>query len=236
VLYQNEPFVVPGQSRWETIGGTAKGFFIGEKTMGINRAFKGVWIPKEIWLADLTLTEKVFLTEINSLDNDSGCFASNAHFSEFFQLSNSRCSEIITSLKDKGYLSCEYIIDGKEVKKRTLRVFGIPKGGIRNPEGGYSEKAKGSNTKDSNTEKRRKPFIPPSLEEIKQYNDEKQLGIDCVKFYDYFVTGNWIDSKGNKVKNWKQKMITWSSHNGNKNINKTKTVEDIYGGQQDTRR
>lgn len=51
----------------------------------MERAFKGVWIPKEIWLSkELTLTEKVFLTEIESLDNSDGCFASNEHFGNVF--------------------------------------------------------------------------------------------------------------------------------------------------------
>jgi hypothetical protein len=35
------------------------------------------------------------------------------------------------------------------------------------------------------------------------------------KFFDYFDTGEWIDSKGNKVRNWKQKFITWESNNPN---------------------
>ena len=33
------------------------------------------------------------------------------------------------------------------------------------------------------------------------------------KFFNYFDVGNWIDSNGNKVKNWKQKLITWESRN-----------------------
>ena len=41
-----------------------------------ERAFKGIWIPKEIWLSqDLTMQEKIMLVEIDSLDNESGCFA-----------------------------------------------------------------------------------------------------------------------------------------------------------------
>lgn len=39
----------------------------------MNRDFKGVWIPKEIWLStELTLQEKVMLVEIDSLDNEDG--------------------------------------------------------------------------------------------------------------------------------------------------------------------
>lgn len=68
----------------------------------MERAFKGIWIPAEIWLnKDLTLLEKVFLVEIDSLDNENGCFASNEYFSNFFGLSKNRCSEVIKSLEKK---------------------------------------------------------------------------------------------------------------------------------------
>ena len=54
----------------------------------INRGFKGIWIPKEIWLnTDLTMQEKVFLVEIDSLDNDIGCTAGNQYFADFFGIS-----------------------------------------------------------------------------------------------------------------------------------------------------
>ena len=70
-----------------------------------KRDFKGVWIPKEIWLStDLKVMEKLILVEIDSLDNEDGCFASNEHFSKFFSLSKNRCSEIIKSLEKKGYI------------------------------------------------------------------------------------------------------------------------------------
>ena len=37
----------------------------------MDRNFKGIWIPKEIWLAeDLTMQEKVMLVEIDSLDDE----------------------------------------------------------------------------------------------------------------------------------------------------------------------
>lgn len=52
----------------------------------------------------------------------------------------------------------------------------------------------------------------PTLEEIQEYVKEKNLNVDAKQFYDYFSTGNWIDSKGNKVKNWKQKLLTWNSY------------------------
>lgn len=70
--------------------------------------------------------------------------------------------------------------------------------------------------KKKNKNKNIKEFAPPSLEEIKKYIQEKQLKVDADQFYNYFSEGNWIDSKGNKVKNWKQKILTWNGYTGTK--------------------
>lgn len=58
-----------------------------------------------------------------------------------------------------------------------------------------------------------KEFIPPTLEEVKAYCESRGNKIDPQYFYDYFTASDWVDSKGNKVKNWKQKIITWEGFN-----------------------
>ncbi|WP_089135138.1 helix-turn-helix domain-containing protein [Ligilactobacillus murinus] len=88
-----------------------------------SRGFRGVWIPKEYWLdPNLKIMEVVFITEIESLDNGKGCYASNKYFSEFFGISKGRCSQIINNLSDKGYIKIDYDREGKQVKKRTMKV------------------------------------------------------------------------------------------------------------------
>lgn len=56
-------------------------------------------------------------------------------------------------------------------------------------------------------------FKKPTLEEIQNYIKEKNMSVNAKTFYDYFTESNWVDSKGNKVKNWKQKLITWNNYN-----------------------
>lgn len=100
----------------------------------MKRDFKGVWIPREIWLStDLKVMEKLILVEIDSLDNEDGCFASNEHFSKFFSLSKNRCSEIIKSLEKKGYIAIDYIrqANNRAIDKRVIRCIRNIDGGIR---------------------------------------------------------------------------------------------------------
>lgn len=61
-------------------------------------------------------------------------------------------------------------------------------------------------------DKKRGRFTPPTLEEVKAYCEERKSPVDPVRFYEYFQTGGWKDSKGNPVRNWKQKLITWEKH------------------------
>lgn len=91
-----------------------------------TRDFKGVWIPKEIYLADdLSWTEKILLVEIDSLDNENGCFASNEHFAIFLGISKGRVSKNISSLIEKGYITSKtvYKQGSKEIEKRILHTI-----------------------------------------------------------------------------------------------------------------
>lgn len=71
----------------------------------MNRDFKGVWIPKEIWLCDgLSAVDKVIFAEINSLDNEEHCIASNEYFAEFCDVSVSTVKRTIAKLINLGYI------------------------------------------------------------------------------------------------------------------------------------
>jgi len=90
-----------------------------------NRAFKGVWIPKDIWLAqDLGWTEKMVLVELDSLNGEQGCFASNKYLASFFGLSIGRISKVISALKEKGYITVDmqYKKGTKEIDRRIIKT------------------------------------------------------------------------------------------------------------------
>ena len=63
-----------------------------------------------------------------------------------------------------------------------------------------------------NSKGKRKRFSPPSLEEVTAYCAERGNKVCAKTFYDYFKESNWYDSKGKKVQNWKQKVITWERY------------------------
>ena len=72
--------------------------------------------------------EKVLFVEVHSLDNERGCFASNAYFAQFFAMSTRQIATHIASLKTKGYIT----ITIENHNERTIRVTG--KYAYANPE------------------------------------------------------------------------------------------------------
>ena len=62
-----------------------------------------------------------------------------------------------------------------------------------------------------NIEKKNR-FTPPTLDEVKAYCQERGNKVDPNKFFEYYEAGEWKDAKGNSVKNWKQKVITWEKN------------------------
>lgn len=91
----------------------------------MERGFKGIWIPKDIWFDKvLSWSEKLMLVEIDSLDCGDGCYASNEYFMDFFSLSESRVSHIISGLKKKGYIEIEmtYKTGTRAIDKRIIKL------------------------------------------------------------------------------------------------------------------
>ena len=91
--------------------------------MDLPRDFKGIWIPKDIWLhPELSWMEKCLAAEIDSLDRENeegeeGCFASNDYLMKMFGLSKRQIQRGLEKLKKLNLIRYEKT-DGR---KRWLR-------------------------------------------------------------------------------------------------------------------
>lgn len=97
----------------------------------LNRDFKGIWIPKGIWLDKrLNALDKIILVEIDSLDaTEEGCYASNKYLADFCQCTETKISTSIKKLVELGYIKITSF-DGrkryiksrlKEIERQTLK-------------------------------------------------------------------------------------------------------------------
>jgi len=191
-----------------------------------KRDFKGIWIPKDIWWSkDLSVMEKLFLVEIDSLDNDKGCYASNKYFAEFFQITKGRCSQIIGSLQKKGRINISIKREGKQIISRSIKVVNklntivnkLNKP-IKNSKEGYLENDKDNNTCINNTYKIIKDFFISEEKLLKQIGKtqftnltkivyEKAKGYELLKSVNYFMAFiEWLEWKKEDGSSYKGKM------------------------------
>ena len=87
-----------------------------------------------------------------------------------------------------------------------------------------------------NTKKNEKKFIAPSLSEVETYFEENGYKCDiAIRAFNYYDSADWKDSKGNQVKNWKQKMIAvWFKDENkiivnNDDLEYEKLTQKLYG-------
>lgn len=176
-------------------------------------------IPAEVrYDKELKPNEKLLYGEIAALTSKTGvCWASNSYFAELYDVDECTISRWIKQLKDKNYISIDSDFkDGLAFKQRTICIDKKVNTPCENNQEGIDEKVKHNNTSNKQYKNKRnikEKCIPPSLEEVKEYIAERKYAVDAQHFYDYFEAGDWLDSQGKPVRNWKQKIITWNNNN-----------------------
>lgn len=123
------------------------------KEFNYPRDFKGVWIPKQVFLDErLNAIEKIILIEIDSLDaeDSEGCYASNEYLANFCKCSMTKVSTSISKLIKLGYL----YVSKNDGRKRYL-------------------KSRLSNSESQNFKK-----SEPALPEMKESNNSEEYSRD----------------------------------------------------------
>ena len=115
----------------------------------------------------LKANEKLMFGEITCLSNKLGyCFSSNNYFAELYDVTPQAISGWIKNLEKCGYITCEYLHNGTEIKERRIRIVkdtnstNDEKGnstklekGINKSLKGYKQNFKDNNTSNNNTRK-----------------------------------------------------------------------------------
>ena len=130
------------------------------------------------------------------------------------------------------YVEEKSMLGIKSNKAYTLDVFKMDTECIQN---GYIGKDsigkvsidKNSIDKDSKGESVRgekaKRFYPPTLDEVKQYCEERKNNIDPMAFIDFYSSKGWMIGK-NRMKDWKAAVRTWER----KRKEESKTESSVY--------
>lgn len=177
---------------------------------------------------------KLLYGEITALCNAEGyCWASNKYFADLYEVSQFTISRWINALANRGYITSQIVYKKgtKQIDKRYIQIRQYPIDEISNTP--IDEISKDNNTSSNTTfnttdeyiskpektpeKPKQKQFTPPTLEEVQAYCKERKNNVDAQKFYDFYSAADWHDSNGDKVKSWKQKVITWEGNRGKSN-------------------
>jgi len=75
----------------------------------MERTVKGIWIPITLWDNEkFKLIQKFLLAEIDSLNNGSGCFASNEYFAKFANVHERTISRNLNDLIERKFVKTWY--------------------------------------------------------------------------------------------------------------------------------
>jgi hypothetical protein len=58
-------------------------------------------------------------------------------------------------------------------------------------------------------------FVPPTVEEVRVYCRERNNAVDPERFVAHYSANGWVQSGGQKIKDWKSAVITWEKNNFN---------------------
>ena len=138
-------------------------------------------------------------------------------------LSNDGKSAVMSQLEEleeHGYLRRNQVreggkIAGIEYVVSEVRMSDFPYAENQHAEKQNAENPTQLNTKELNTNKSTtKRFIAPSIDEVREYIEEKGYSIDPERFVDYYTANGWMVGKSH-MKDWKATVRNWERNNGN---------------------
>lgn len=103
---------------------------------------------------NLRASEKILYAEITALSSKYGeCWASNNYFARLYDVTPQAISLWVNRLKERGYITIEYIRKDKLIQRRIIKLMGVSINVDRvstNVVGGYQQMFKGNNINNNN--------------------------------------------------------------------------------------
>jgi hypothetical protein len=165
---------------------------------------------------------------------------STKNLAKHFKMSPTTVCKYTKELKECGYIKVEYARTGKNGRfiKKVWNIFEKPDVCItKNCVSDVcitdvciteNDNIKNINNKNINNKnikgKEEGDFVPPSLEEVSAYCQERQNGIDPEQFISFYASKGWKVGK-HKMVDWKACVRTWEKRQKPKAIPKKSGVD-----------
>lgn len=193
----------------------------------MSKRFVDSGIFADSWFMNLTKDKKILWLYIITNCDHAGILELNTPLVEFMT-GVSGVGELMQDFGDKiihirdayyfipGYIKFQYngelreSVNAQRSAIRRLEEFGLWDGenGVLLP-GKGSKSPKGKKRQNgAGKAPRSKRFVPPTVEDVKKYCDERKNGISPEQFVNHYDANGWMRGK-NKIKDWKACVRTW---------------------------
>ena len=162
-------------------------------------------IPADVrYNKKLSPNSKLLYAEITALCNMNGkCTASTEYFCRLYEVSRVSIQKWLKILEDNNYIKRVNIYRkySKQIEARVITLVNTPK------KAKFTDNTtiNNNNLTDSN---RKALFKKPSINEIRDYCNERGNNIEAEAFIDFYESKDWKIGK-NKMKDWIAAVRTW---------------------------
>lgn len=165
------------------------------------------------WALDKSIKNELgLLLIVSSLCAEKGyCYASNEYLAGLFDVPEETISRKLKLLKEKRYIEIDYEYRGFEVINRSIRLTKMLMDGYQKRQPTVNKNVKDNIIRLNNTSIN-KIFRKPTIQDIQEYCNERNNGINAEAFYDFYESKGWCVGK-NKMKDWKACVRTWEQRN-----------------------
>jgi len=187
----------------------------------MERIVKGIWIPIEIWQdTDLSWNEKILLMEIDSFTSRGReCYISNEYIANLLGVADRTARGYLSHLVDRNLVKVvsfdgrvrmleSNLVSCQAEWQKSARQSG------ENLPHTYNKSTGIKDDKSSSIYSAKVAFVKPTIEEVRAYCRERGNSVDPEAFIAHYESNGWMVGR-NKMKNWRQAIITWEkSHIG----------------------
>lgn len=175
---------------------------------------KEIKIDKELYIEKDIDIDTLSLCEQKSLIHDV--------WEDTFDLITANVKKSLDNIVDEygAVITKQAILDAKKQGKSHIKyVEGVLKNKM------LEENIPANNPK-------RKRFVKPTVEEVRQYCIERNNCVNAEQFYDYYESNGWKVGK-NSMKDWKACVRTWERNGYDKPIKKKNNKQDALNDMRD---
>ena len=187
-------------------------------------------IPAEVrYSKKLTPNAKLLYAEITALCNMNGkCTASTEYFCRLYEVSRVSIQKWLKNLEENNYIKRVniYLQGSKQIDTRLITLINTPS------KEKFTDNTNINITNTNLTDSNKKAFFKkPTFDEVNNYCLERNNNIDAEAFIAFYASKGWMVGS-NKMKNWKQAIITWEKREAKKPKTMSKLDAQINAWQE----